>query len=377
MSKKGIPQSVSIRAKTNKAKIMPYITFKFLGIGSKITGWSDFVGVFRGWFIQVIIPQKTQKINSKKAFLVLGYVPMGLWNNLGQIFKKNKKFPSNILVTAPHGTAKIPLKTYQHLSPLYKTSPRLLLNFSDYGTKYLIEKIPDAQKVVPKYGRLIGDPNRHINAPDVIRFEDFGGHKIFSEKFEKRLKDSIFRVFWKNKMFRYSYKPFYKSVFKKLNMVAQNTTVEKPIIHVDVHDTGNRILGRRVAEDTVRENPVPKIILSNAPDLETSEGVYGTAPLYFLEAFADLLSENLGIDRKDIYINEIFKGANIIRTFGNPKDHSKVRKVLEGRQIFSVQIEFDRALYLNEKNQLPYFLKLRRIRKGFYNTLCALGNFDF
>ncbi|PID70583.1 hypothetical protein CSB37_00640 [bacterium DOLZORAL124_38_8] len=302
---------------------------------------------------------------------------MGWWNTLGQIFKKNKKFPANILVTAPHGTAKIPLEVYKHLSPLYKTSPRLLLNFSDYGTKYLIEKIPDAQKEVPKYGRLIGDPNRSVNAPDIIRFKDFGGNNVFSEKFEKRLTDSIFRVFWRNKMLRYSYKPFFKSVFKKLDTVANHTPYDKPVIHVDVHDTGNRLLGRKVSEDTLRETPVPKIILSNAPTLETGEDIYGTAPMYFLEAFADLLAENMSIDRKDIYINHIFQGANMIRTLGNPKDNAKVRKSLHGRQIFSVQIEFDRGLYLNEKNQLPYVLKLRRIRKGFYETLCALGNFDF
>ena len=125
---------------------------------------------------------------------------MSIFKNIGNLFKKSKQFPTNVLVTAPHGTAKIPLRTYQHLSTLYRTSPRLLLNFSDYGTKYLVERIPEAQKVIPKYGRLIGDPNRHVDAPDVIRFEDFGGNKIFSQKFENRLKDSIFRIFWKNKM---------------------------------------------------------------------------------------------------------------------------------------------------------------------------------
>ena len=89
-----------------------------------------------------------------------------------------------------------------------------------------------------------------------------------------------------------------------------------------------------------------KVLNGEFSDLETGKERFGTAPLYFLEAFADLLAKNLDIPREEIFINKIFTGANMIRIFGNPFKHTKVRKALHGKQIFSVQIEFDRALYL-------------------------------
>ena len=108
---------------------------------------------------------------------------MGIRRNIflgiKQWFKGKNKFPSNVIVTSPHGSSKVPLSVFAYLRPDYQTSSRLLLNFSDYGTKYLLENIPLNQQVVANYGRIVGDANRKRDEEDVIRFEDFNGVPIF------------------------------------------------------------------------------------------------------------------------------------------------------------------------------------------------------
>jgi len=295
---------------------------------------------------------------------------------LGDIFS-TVKLPSNILLTVTHGSARVPLKVFRHLSIYYQTSPRLLLNFSDYGTKYLVEKVSSSQKVVPKYGRIIGDPNRNITSPDIIRFEDFGGNKVFREKFEKRLTSSIFRFFWKRKLLNYSYYPYYKDIYKHLkNMVKDPENENKPLILMDIHDVGNRILGRREKEDRPRKIKIAKVVVSNAPDEETGDDLFGTAPDYFVKEFTEILAENLEIESREIKINTPYKGGNIIRQFGNPYHNSRLRRILDGKQIFAIQVEFNRGLYLNEVNQRPYRDKIRFVRKALMKTLKQLCEFE-
>jgi hypothetical protein len=308
----------------------------------------------------------TSKIKNSRDF-VLGF--KDLFSSV--------KLPSNILVTVTHGSARVPLKVFRHLSIYYQTSPRLLLNFSDYGTKYLVDKVPNTQKVVPKYGRIIGDPNRNITAPDIIRFEDFGGNKVFREKFEKKLTSSIFRFFWKRKLLNYSYYPYYKEIYKHIEgMVKDIENENKPIILVDIHDVGNRILGRREKEDRERKSKITKVVISNAPNEETGEESFGTAPDYFMKSFAEILAKNLEIETKEVKINNPYKGGNIIRQFGNPYYNLRLRRILNGKQIFAIQVEFNRGLYLNEVNQRPYRNKIRFVRNALMKTLKQLCEFE-
>jgi hypothetical protein len=251
------------------------------------------------------------------------------------------------------------------------------LNFSDYGTKYLVERVPNWQKVVPKYGRIIGDPNRNITSPDIIRFKDFGGNKVFREKFEKRLTSSIFRFFWKRKLLNYSYYPYYKEIYQRLEKFVKNPENEnKPLILVDIHDVGNRILGRREKEDRPRKSAISKVVISNAPDEETGEDLFGTAPDYFVKEFTEILAKNLKIESREININKPYKGGNIIRQFGNPYHNSRLRRILNGKQIFAIQVEFNRGLYLNEVNQRPYSSKIRFVRNALMKTLKELCEFE-
>ncbi len=292
------------------------------------------------------------------------------------IFRKKVDLPSNVLVSASHGSARIPMALIRHLSGYYQRSPRLWLNFSDYGTKFLLEDVPADQKAVPKYGRIVGDPNRDLIAPDIIRFEDFGGNRIFSEAFERRMTKSMLRFFWRRKFLNYSYNPFYKSIYRKLEQVVKNQgDSQVPIVFVDVHDVGNRILGRWRKEDKEREQKFPKVVISNAPDLETGVNRLGTAPDYFAELFADVLAEHLALGRDEVKINHVYKGGNIVRHFGNPYKNTRLRKILHGREIFALQVEFNRSFYLNEVNQMAYRSKIKFVRNALMSTLKQVAEF--
>jgi len=294
-----------------------------------------------------------------------------------KFFRRPIQLPDNVLVSASHGSARFPIRLFRHLTVYYQTSPRLLLNFSDYGTKTLIEQIPEYQKVIPKYGRIVGDPNRDLRQDDLIRFEDFGENKIFRSKFEKRLTKSFLRFIWRRKLLNYSYRPYYQTIQKKLEDIARKTEGSNvPIVFVDVHDVGNLILGQRAKDDVARKEKIPKIVISNAPDLEVDEGVFGTAPEYFMKEFADVLAENLKIESKEVKINKVYKGGNIIRYFGNPQNNPRFKRALKGRKIFAIQIEFNRSWYLNEKNQMIYKDKMRFVRNGFLKTLKQLSEMD-
>ncbi len=297
-----------------------------------------------------------------------------LFLGIKQWFKGKNNFPSNVIVTSPHGSSKVPLSVFPHLQPDYQRSPRLLLNFSDYGTKYLLENIPLSQQVVAKYGRLVGDANRKRDAEDVIRFEDFNGVPIFRDKFEKRLTTSWLRPFWLRKLLLHSYEPFYRDVFSAIDRASQDPRNDgKPIILLDLHDTGNRMLGRTWREDKYRKRKkMPPLVLSNAPDLEIEEGCFGTAPKSFLLDFREKIADKLGLDEEDIEINSIFKGANIIRYFGNPRENRRLRKILRGKEIYAVQVEFDRGLYLDEVTQRPISWKVASVRNCLMETIIEM-----
>jgi N-formylglutamate amidohydrolase len=292
-------------------------------------------------------------------------------------FRQPNPLPNNVLLSASHGSARIPVRIIHHLSVYYQTSPRLWLNYSDYGTKFLLEDIDTNQKAIPKYGRIVGDPNRDPSAPDLIRFTDFGENRIFSELFERRLTRSILRFFWRRKLLNYSYNPFYKQIYKKLEQIVKNQGESRaPIVFIDVHDVGNRLLGRWRREDTERKEKFPKVMIANAPDLETGQNRFGTAPDYFVDFFAEVLADKLGLKKNEVKINHVYKGGNIIRHFGNPYHNAQLRRILKGREIFALQLEFNRAFYLNEVNQIRNRAKVKLVKNALMNTLNQVCDFE-
>lgn len=300
-------------------------------------------------------------------------LPFAFYN----IFRRSASLPPNVLISASHGSARIPLRLFRRLSVYYQTSPRLLLNFSDYGTRFLLESVPDDQKVVPKYGRIVGDPNRDLKQEDIIRFEDFGGNKIFRPRFEKRLTKTFFRFYWRRKLLNYSYFPFYRDVQRSLERIIKKMGEdEHPVVFVDVHDVGNRILGQRRKDDYEREIHMPQVVVSNAPDELTGEDKWGTAPEYFVQEFAELLAKNLKIEEHEVKVNEVYKGGNVIRYFGNPQRNTRLRKVLRGREIFALQVEFNRSFYLNETTQRTYREKIKFVRNALMQTIKQACDFE-
>lgn len=317
-----------------------------------------------------------KRITKKLSFSKKGILQKAS-NIFRSFFREKIEFPSNVLLSASHGSARIPIRLIHNLSVYYQTSPRLWLNYSDYGTKFLLEDVLPEQRAIPKYGRIVGDPNRDSSAPDLIRFTDFGGNRIFSERFERRLTKSMLRFFWRRKLLNYSYNPFYKEIYKKLeNIVKKQGESQSPIVFVDVHDVGNRILGRWKNEDSQRKEQFPKVVISNAEDLQTGEKRFGTAPDYFMAFFAEVLRENLHLEPDEIKINHVYKGGNIVRHFGNPYHNTRLRRILKGREIFAIQIEFNRSFYLNEVNQIRYRSKVKLVKNALMKTLNQVCDFE-
>lgn len=302
---------------------------------------------------------------------VIPQLKRSLWRDLKFFIKGKSLFPSNVIMTAPHGSWRVPISVFPHLCSHYQTGSRLLLNFSDYGTKALLEDVPENHKIVARYGRIIGDPNRKRNDDDIIRLKDFGGVHIFRKNFEDRLTKSWLRAFWLKKLLLKSYEPFYRDVFHTIDRLARHPLNEsKPLILIDVHDTGNRILGRNWREDKTRKKKnIPPVVLSNAPDEVISEDIQGTAPDWFMEDFREKLADKLGLDEKQIEINTVFKGGNIIRYFGNPNNNRKLKKIIGKKPIYAVQVEFNRDLYLDEVTQRTIPWKLRAVKNSLMETV--------
>ena len=145
-----------------------------------------------------------------------------LWRDVKCFIKGCAAFPSNVIMTAPHGSWRVPISVFPHLCSHYQTCPRLLLNFSDYGTKHLLEDVPENHKIIARYGRIVGDPNRPRNNEDIVRLKDFGGVSIFRSNFSDRLTKSWLRAFWLKKLLLKSYEPFYCDVFNTIDKLSRH-----------------------------------------------------------------------------------------------------------------------------------------------------------
>lgn len=89
----------------------------------------------------------------------------------------SNKIKKNILVLATHSSYYIPrfLKIFL-TSDMKKNNSRLVKNFSDFWTKYLVK---DLENVITfNFSRAIWDPNRDLNASDLFKDTDFGLIKV-------------------------------------------------------------------------------------------------------------------------------------------------------------------------------------------------------
>jgi len=77
----------------------------------------------------------------------------------------------------------------------------------------------------------------------------------------------------------------------------------------------------------------------------------------------------LGLEEKEIEINTVFKGGNIIRYFGNTNNNRKLKKILGPKPIYAIQLEFNRSLYLDEVTQRTIPWKLRSVKNSLMETI--------
>ena len=270
-----------------------------------------------------------------------------------------KKFPKNILVLATHGSAEIPSGVKKNLHPAF--SKRLQKNFSDFGTKYLIKNFPKSQTASPKFGRIMGDTNRgHFDA-DLFREVDFNQNQIWQKELSTKQK---------NKYETLSRKAYLDSVFAKIETMCQKIDKNEPIILMDLHDTGNKLLGKNTNEDHLRsEFIMPTAIFSNQKDQTSNHK--------FLQNVSHKFSDAFKTDNSKIKLNTFFYGGFITQFFGGVKTNPRLEKIFKKynrshNSLLVVQCELNRALYLDEKNQ-KIRPEIGRIRTNFEKFIQAIA----
>ncbi len=137
-----------------------------------------------------------------------------------------KNFPKHVLTLLTHGTYFIPSEVREHIKNdiyniveweklTYKNYLRIIKNFSDFWTRYVVKKsfIPKTQVLSNMYSRFVWDPARDIEADDFIRNTDWSknillwikndnkkywkaAHRIYHNSIEKRLLDLEKENWW-------------------------------------------------------------------------------------------------------------------------------------------------------------------------------------
>ena len=297
------------------------------------------------------------------------------WKNLADWCSsrwKKAHFPSNILITAPHASARVPLSVYQYLTPLFQTSPRLLLNFSDYSTRRLMTPVPEQQAVRARWSRLIGDCNRSLDSEDLWRFLDFNDQPIFRGKFTSRLESSWLRLWWRQRLLKLSYEPFFQELKLKLLSLRQDPrNSQRPLWVVDLHDVGTRLLGINWRYDRQRsEFKIPPFSFANAPDSPLGT----TCPWSGMQHLAQTLAEKLEVPAYTAHFNEPYVGGHVIRQVQEWSEKDPDFRALQNQgPIYSLQLEFDRSLYLNEATQRPFWMRLWKTRSALLDALWVLS----
>lgn len=261
--------------------------------------------------------------------------------------------PENLEVFATHGSAECPDILTPYLREQF--NERLLRNFSDWGTAAIVADIPEKQRLIPRFGRLAGDPNRAPTAKTLFSPEDFGGIPIFNRSLSKSLKEQLLRL---------SYTPFHDKALNRLIRAHGNSN--NHLLVADVHDTGNLILGETDREDedrlTSKGWEMPAVMLGDKTGLTTS----GTV----MEDLANAFKVRFGLSDSDVEINTRFTGGYVTQRYGLPHDDIKeqlAEAVNPERHV--VQVELGRFLYMDEKTQQLVPKAVERYRKALTTVL--------
>lgn len=247
-----------------------------------------------------------------------------------------RNIPENLLLLATHGSYYIPWYTKVFLSGEFKKdSYRLLKNFSDFSTKYLIPDIfPENQKVICGFSRTLGDPNRKRNSLELFRDRDFNNIRIWKIRFPNIVKDYLLKKY---------YDRYHQEIQSKINSLEKR---HKIIIILDIHDTGNYLLSHKKEDDREKKYKFPKINLGNCDNSSSKE---------FVKVLSEEFEKEFNIKP---LLNEPYKGGYVTQKYGIGFPNRWV-----------VQIEFGRYLYINEKTQSIDREKIKEVRDKFMNVV--------
>ncbi len=256
------------------------------------------------------------------------------------------KIPENLQVFATHGSYSVPPELERYIRQEF--GERLRRNFSDFATRDLLLDVPDDQKLVPLHGRIGIDPARALTAPDISRETDFNGIPIFRIPLPEDVKRRVTAA---------SYEPYHRALLDR--MLGAHGDPRKTLVAVDLHDTGNLMLGTNEDDDRLRSEvqgwKMPPIIISNNP------GPNQSASDSFMSALQDALKTQFNLGSDDVQINRHFLGGHVTKHYGDRSTPALARAAHENRVV--VQVELDRGLYLEEKTQTPIPTSMNWVRE--------------
>ncbi|MFA7682444.1 MAG: N-formylglutamate amidohydrolase [Candidatus Peribacteraceae bacterium] len=241
------------------------------------------------------------------------------------------KTPDNLEVFATHGSYTTPGVLEPHIRPEFDA--RLRRNFSDFATSSLVQNIPEKQCLVPKHGRIAGDPNRATDAEDLFRTTDFNSVQIFKAPLPHDLRDQVLQE---------SYLPYHRAIVQRL--LANHGHAQNLVVAFDVHDTGNLLLAEDPENDVTRKDvqrwKMPAVIISDQDGQTAPEGLLTNLKASFEKRF--------GLRSEDVICNWQFKGGYVTKNYGDP-DNLQLQQAIHNRAV--VQVELNRSLYVDEKTQ--------------------------
>ncbi len=248
---------------------------------------------------------------------------------------------SNVVVLASHGSFFVPEDLRKRLA----IDERLLKNFSDFGTKYLLpDCVPEEQRVVAEFSRALGDPNRALDDTDLFRETDFGQRPLWKEPLTDKEKSECIEEF---------YQKYHHRVAEAIKRAEE---VNKRILVVDIHDTGNMILGSNPGEDVIREWSMPPISLGDREGRSCDPAI--------TQFFARALGKNLGLE---VSLNTPYKGGYVTEKYGEEYNQALPQGECFQRNV--IQLEIGRYLYVDEATQTVLPEKCQWLREGIERAL--------
>lgn len=201
-----------------------------------------------------------------------------------------------------------------------------------------------------------------LNQPrdkSLFKLKDFHGNTIWKEGME--LTDDE-----KEMCFQKYYDPYFEEI-KRLIRLSKEKGFAKVLLW-DHHDTGdfNQSTGKRDRNMPGEERTMPKFILSNLGLAETGEidaqNGYNSCPSQFIVALKHLIATTFELAPNEVEINTSYKGGHITQYFGDPKNDF-------GNSIYTIQIEYNRGLVMNQETREPYLDKISKMNEKFNGVM--------